>query len=693
MGKLFKFIGILIGVILLLIIAAVVIIPLVIDPNDYKDEITAQVKKQTGRELLIGGDIDLSVFPWLGLQLGKTQLTNAEGFGDKPFAAVQSVAVRVKLRPLLSKQVEIDTIALDGLELNLAKASDGRSNWDDLTAAAEKEPEPAEKETAADFELDTFSIGGVKVSDARISWDDRSTGDQYVIDQFNFATGSITPGQPVDLNLDMVLESRQPQLKAKIDLQGRVQVDEQIEIIDISGLHLGVDAEGEALPTGPMRAELESGLKLNLKGQTLNLDGLKLSAGDLMLTGGLNGSNLDTQPQFSGNLNLAEFNLRKWLIDLGLALPAMADPKALTRFGAKLALDSRGSTTQLNQMDVRLDDTRINGSANLKGAAIGFNLKLDAIDVDRYLPPASAEKEQTSKPAPQSTGDEELIPVEALRGLDLDGVLTIGKLTITKLLAEDISLKVQAQKGRLNLNNEIKKFYQGSYKGVVNLDVSGNLPKTRIDTSAQRIQAEPLLKALTGEGRLAGTSAFNAKLNTQGNSVNAIKRGLDGNLDFRFEDGAVIGFNLAKVIRDTKARFSGKPVPKTDLPPRTDFSELSGSATIAKGLLTNKDLLAKSPFMRVNGSGQVNLPNETLDYTVKTVIVNTDKGQGGEGLEELKGVPIPVHLKGPYADPNFSVDWAAVLTGTQKAKVQEKIDEKKDELKGKIQDKLKGFLR
>lgn len=48
---------------LLLIIAVVILIPMFVDPNDHKDRIVAEVKKATGRDLSIGGDIELSVFP------------------------------------------------------------------------------------------------------------------------------------------------------------------------------------------------------------------------------------------------------------------------------------------------------------------------------------------------------------------------------------------------------------------------------------------------------------------------------------------------------------------------------------------------------------------------------------------------------------------------------------------------------
>ena len=153
------------------------------------------------------------------------------------------------------------------------------------------------------------------------------------------------------------------------------------------------------------------------------------------------------------------------------------------------------------------------------------------------------------------------------------------------------------------------------------------------------------------------------------------------------------GFNLAQIIRETKAKFQGTAAAQTNEPQQTDFSELSGSAVITNGVVNNKDLLAKSPYLRITGEGTVSLVPETLDYTVTPVIVSTEKGQGGEGLDDLKGIPVPVHMTGAYADPSFSIDWAKVLTGAQKAKLEEKVEEKKQELQEKIQDKVGDKLK
>ena len=139
------------GAAVLLITLTLVGILLFVDPNDYKDDITTAVRDATGRELTIDGNLELSVFPWLGLSLGRTRLGNAPGFGDQPMAQVEAVDIKVKLLPLLKSQLEMKTVLLRGLQLNLARKADGRSNWDDLTGQpAEVTETPSEKAPPAD---------------------------------------------------------------------------------------------------------------------------------------------------------------------------------------------------------------------------------------------------------------------------------------------------------------------------------------------------------------------------------------------------------------------------------------------------------------------------------------------------------------------------------------------------------------
>ena len=72
----------LVGIIFTLVIVAAIVLPLLVDPNDFRDDIGQAVKKQTGRDLTIEGDLKLSVIPWLGVEVGRASLSNAPGLGD-----------------------------------------------------------------------------------------------------------------------------------------------------------------------------------------------------------------------------------------------------------------------------------------------------------------------------------------------------------------------------------------------------------------------------------------------------------------------------------------------------------------------------------------------------------------------------------------------------------------------------------
>ena len=93
-----------IAVVVILAISGLIALPFIVDPNDYKQQISEQVEKATGRTLILEGDIGLSVFPWIALELGPLSLSNAKGFDAKHFAKIDAAKVRIKLMPLLQKQ-------------------------------------------------------------------------------------------------------------------------------------------------------------------------------------------------------------------------------------------------------------------------------------------------------------------------------------------------------------------------------------------------------------------------------------------------------------------------------------------------------------------------------------------------------------------------------------------------------------
>jgi AsmA protein len=128
MKKLLKILAGVIAVVVVLVVVATVALSTLVDPQEIKDQLSERVKAQTGRQLTIPGEVELSVFPWLGATIGAVKLGNAAGFSSPVFASSSKIDVRVKLMPLFSRRVEMDTVTVHGLALHLERNGKGANN-------------------------------------------------------------------------------------------------------------------------------------------------------------------------------------------------------------------------------------------------------------------------------------------------------------------------------------------------------------------------------------------------------------------------------------------------------------------------------------------------------------------------------------------------------------------------------------
>jgi len=225
MRKFLKILGAAIAAIVALAVVAAIIIWITFDPNDYKSYIADWVESRSGREFVIEDDLELTFFPWLGVTTGNVRLGNAPDFGDDPFASVDRLTVSVLLMPLLRRQVEIGTVSLGGLELNLATDENGSTNWSDLVSAETTATAPTMAETNSEPFLQSLNIAGIDVEEGLIFWRENTNEVRYVLSELSVDTGAIAPGQPVDSELSFRLVSVEPQLSAEIDVSGTATID------------------------------------------------------------------------------------------------------------------------------------------------------------------------------------------------------------------------------------------------------------------------------------------------------------------------------------------------------------------------------------------------------------------------------------------------------------------------------------
>ena len=695
MGKLFKIIASLV----LLMLAAVCILPFVINLNNFKPEIIAAVKNSTRRELTLDGELKLSLFPWAGISTGKMALSNAPGFEDRPFATIEESKVEILLLPLLSKKIEIDRIGFKGLVLNLAKNKEGINNWADLAQSGQAEPDsasaPAPLEVGGKLDekslLAAFAIGGISIEDAHINWDNQKTGQHLKIKDLNLNTDKFAFDAPVGIAASLTAESKST-LAVKINTE--LSVNKQLDTFALRHSDVQVTASGETVPGKALSTVLlVDDVALDMAKQTAKIHGLLFKLGDLTLSSEMTGSSIKDNPSFQGAVAITSFSPANVMRQLSIAMPAMQDANALSKLSVNFDLAATPDSINLQNLTMLLDDSQIIGSIGIKDftqQTVGFNLAIDSLDLDRYLPVVDKSSKPFVTPGVLLAAGISILPVETLRKFNTEGTIALGKLKASGLTMQDSQINLNAKNGVVTAQQSIKQFYQGSYSGNLSIDTLDDKSMLTIKEKIDHAQIEPLVKDYTGKARISGIVNASAQLQGEGSKASELKASLNGNLSFLFKDGTVKGFNLQKIIDEGKSLVKGAALPADHKEDQTVFSEMSATATITQGLIQNNDLVAKSANLRVDGKGSLNLNTEALDYKVNAKLLNSDPGAVGE--EQVKAT-LTVNITGTLSKPSYTLDIASLLTDKNKAKINKLIDKIDKKVGSGIGDLLKGLLR
>ncbi|WP_293649337.1 AsmA family protein [Thiolapillus sp.] len=680
------FFGLVIGLVLL-IVAAALIVPLFVDENMVKEKISSEFENRTGQTLGLNGPLNWSVFPWVGIGLSDVRVGSAQGFGEQPLAVIKELDVKVGVKPLFEKKIAVDTVVLKGVRLNLHKNKDGRVNWEGLAEAGETDRNKAEQpkaKTGGSSGMEGFEVRlkGIELEDVSLHFDDEQEGVSVRLDDLALKVGELLPGQPVPLHLGFRLENTQPVMKLDLSMSTDMTFTKDYQRIDLAALAVDLNAAGEGLPAQGVKLALAANVGLDNKQGALALSDLSVSGLNVDITGDLSVTDLHGKPRLEAKLALQQTNLKELLEIAGVEV-VTADAGALTKVSGNLFVVQQGDTLTADPVSIKLDDSTLNGTLKIlsfKGPVVRASFKLDAIDLDRYMPPKAEETAAVTKqPEKQKAGGGKP-DFAALRKLNLDADFSVGSLTSSGLHMQNVILKLKSRKGVLTLDPISAALYEGKLHGSVKLDVRKDTPRFSVRKTLSGIQIEPLLKDLTGKAQLQGTGDIKVDVHSMGLDDVTIKQNLNGRFSLEFRDGAYIGFNLAQAIRQA----TGQAV--SDEPQKTDFAELKGSGVIRQGVVTNNDFYMASPVLRVTGKGKVNLVKEKVNYLLTTKVVKSLQGQGG--ANDLKGVAIPVRISGNLNDPSFMVDLEAAL----KANAEHKIEEKKQELLDKAGESIEKKL-
>lgn len=666
-----------------LFVVSAVAFRLFFDPNDFREKIERAVYENTGRELTIEGDVGLQLFPWLAVEIGRTRLGNAPGFGEDAFAEFESARLSVRLMPLIfGQEVKVGNAAIDGFTLDLRVDERGRQNWSDLLASdAATEQQPGQ-EYAKPGQA-SFEISGVNISDASITYVHAPKGDRYALTNASLSLGRINAaGDEVPVEGGLTFDVQPAGYSGTIELATRVRFDVAAGQVvfgrsSLQGTVSGVAAEPTRLEFGTAGIEVDTNaktatvqpLELQVLGIEINADVQPFSYADTI------------KPQ--ALIQVAAFSPRNLMRLLGVEAPATADPAALTRVIIEAKANVAEDLVRLTDLSIKLDDTSFTGSMSVPFDSAGrFFAKLDgdAIDLDRYMEPAAeSTADDASGKAPVT------IPADLLRPLNVRGELTLDRVQLAGLQLVDVAVTINANDGKLRIHPITSTLFGGTYNGDITIVTSTSVPSLSVDETVAGIDLAKLAKAMFDQDNITGSIAGNFRLGGRGNDMAEIQQSLGGTMSFELKDGTYEGMDLWYELRRARAALKQETPPERVLPARTKFSSVTASGVVKNGVMRNDDLAAELPFMRLTGSGDVNIPQGTVDYSLQARVLNKPDAMAGATPEEINDFTktvIPLKITGSLASPTVRPDVESLL--------RQRVEE---EIKEKLEDKLKDLLK
>ncbi len=652
--------------------------------NFVRDRVVTAVKEKTGRDLVIAGPASFTFYPSLGVSLGDVTLSGSPGgTGSNPLVAMKSLDVRVAFWPLLQREVRISTLVLRDPVFNLEVDENGRRSWDFASADDRSSWTRVAQAggTASDSQDAPRSggsgkllrVGDVKLEDVRI--------DNGTLNYRDARTGKLTEISAINTKMELAALSEPLIAQGSLAWKGKT-VSFNSALTSPADVAANRPAKFKvSLGTDALDASFEGSARLH---DDLSAEGI-LSAKSPSARALARWVGIDLPPSDGFGPLTAKGLLRTAPDQLALATAEIVLDQTTAR--GDISLDTRGARPLVN--------------ANLKLTELDLNTYRSTGEARRAAPPPAATGDgskaqsiedllqETTPPGPRVKGytkrhgwDEEPFDLDALGTIDANAKLSIGKLTVRTMHLDQSDVTVALKNRVMKTTLDQVRLYQGTGRGTITLDgTAGTSASLTANLALDGIEAQPLMTDALEVDRITGKGRLSFALAGQGTSEGQIVETLNGKMEFAFADGAIIGVNVAEMMRNlSKGNLGGLDTRPTD---KTDFSEMTSTWTVKSGIAENQDLKLVGPLLRVAGSGRVALPTREVDYMLRPKVVADLTGQGA--TQEASGIEVPVRMHGSWDDPKFTPDLAGAL---KNPKAAETIKEIGKQFKGKKADEI-----
>jgi AsmA protein len=554
MKKWFKIIASALGIIILLVVLAVVLLVVFVNPNQFKPFVSSEIKKHTGMTVNIAGDLSWTVYPYLGVKAGHIEFNNPPGFSTKLFAELNGITVGVRLLPLMHARIESDGMSLDGLKVTLIKNAAGVTNWQLLQSSSAPTtvaitPEPSSIPAQASQAIVGLAIGGVDMTNATIVWIDEQKKQQITVDKLNVQAQQITLDRPFPVKIQFHFVKKNPEVSGEMQINTKVtlQLNKQSYRLMNTQLTGKIQRNGQAF-----NFQSKMNIFIDKVLQRIECQHWDGEIANLKWTGKLEVKNIDTQPIIAGHVKTQMFVLQDLLAKLGAStndLPAAQNMQADFNFTFDTAKNVNSALQNLTLFGlIKSDNLQLQ---KIKATDLVVQIKL----ADGFL---------------------KLAPISAL--------FYQGN------LQSDATINLNSAVPQLALNTKLTNIHIESLLA----DLSHNQTLT-----------------------FSGVSDVALQVSTSGLDSHTILNNLNGTSQFKLNNGVLEGVDVSYWVANAQAIAKQKSVESADTH-KTPFGVLTGTATIKNGVIINNDLYLDSVRYDTKGQGTIDLNAQQINFVLNT---------------------------------------------------------------------------
>jgi AsmA protein len=601
---------------ILFILVVLVVGGMIFYVSTHEDDITNYVAKKveelTGSPLKWETPPKFSVFPKLGLQIGKVSWGDPQ---KNPVSVeVDTAIVKVAFLPLFSKRIELDQVILESPKISIK---------DTPATQTEKKPTPAsdtpgqaDQEAASVF--DAIQIGMIKITNGDVAY---SSKDQRIkLSNLNLTIADMALNKEGSVSISTGMSFDPQHMDFNLDSSFKLTMLSQQ--LNVRKLNLTLNPI-KGLPISKP-VNLKGDMDIDTTAQSARIPGIVASLPGFELTASgnasLHGSNFNIQGKGS---------LKDVLAALGISI-ATRDPRALSSLDANFKLNVDDNVNiKVNDLDAKLDATAIKGLAQYAAnGKITAKLSLDSIDIDNYLPPKEAEKATPSGQA--GKGGNNAAEMKKLPAVDVE--LDAGKIIASGISLSDLKMKIAGQQGVYTIAPCTFKLYEAAVAAHAKAD----LPATKYDFALdfKNMNLAPLHMDLLKNDTVTGYLDVGLAYSLSGADEAAMRRSLNGK-------GTISGKNVnVRIVKLPDWLQSLRDVKNITI------DSLLVENAASQGVVTITPITATGPMLKANGKGTVNLPADAVNMRI-------DAAYGA--------IQLPVVISGSLSNPSYGLDSASVV--------------------------------